>query len=181
MGMTALAWGQVPGGNLARDVADMKEDMRILVQRVGELNLRVEQLERENNALRAATAGLSDTYATVSQLNSAIAEMNRAISGGDNASRQQASQAMAELARQTNAAIDSLAKGMAQRAAVKPPTFTDNFPKEGGTYTVQRGDTISSIAARTGTSARDIINANRIADPTKLQVGQNLFIPGATQ
>lgn len=179
--MAAPAWGQAPGGNLARDVADMREDMRMLVQRVGELNLRVEHLERENNALRAATAGLSDTYATVTQLNAAIAEINRAISTGDNASRQQASQAMAELARQTNAAIDSLAKGMAQRAAVTPPTFTDNFPKEGGSYTVQRGDTISSIAARTGASVRDIINANRIADPTRLQVGQTLFIPGASQ
>jgi LysM repeat protein len=179
--MTGAAWGQAPGGNVARELADLREDVRILVQRVGELNLRVEQLERENNALRSATSGLSDTYATVAQLNTAIAEVNRAIRTGNATNREQMTQAMAELTRQTNAAIDSLAKGMAQRAAVTPPTFSDNFPKEGGMYTVQRGDTISSIAARTGASVRDIINANRIADPTRLQVGQTLFIPGATQ
>ena len=68
---------------------------------------------------------------------------------------------------------------MAQRAAITTPTFNDDFSKEGGQYTIQKGDTLSSIASRTNTSVKDIINANRITDPTKIQVGQTLFIPGA--
>lgn len=175
----SFASAQVAPANLAVEVANMREDLRVLIQRIGELNLRVEQLERENAALRSATAGLSDNYATVSQLNAAVADLNRTITAGDSASRTQAANAIKELARQTNASIDSVAKGMAQRAAVTAPTFTDDFPKTGGSYTVQRGDTISSIAARTGTSVRDILNANRITDPTRIQVGQTLFIPGA--
>lgn len=177
--LVSVSAAQTPGSNLGFEVANMREDLRGLVQRVGELTLRVEQLERENSSLRRATAGLDQTYATVSQLNAAIADVNQALRSGDNATRDQAANAIKELARQTNAAVDSLAKGMAQRAAITTPSFTDDFPKEGGQYTVQRGDTISSIAARTNTSVKDILNANRITDPTKIQVGQTLFIPGA--
>jgi LysM repeat protein len=164
------------------ELANLREDVRLLVQRVGELSLRVEQLERENAALRNQTAGAAQTYATVTQVNEAVAELNRAIKAAATATRnetlQQVGVQMETLAKQTNAAIDSLAKGMAQRAAVTTPTFTDNFPKEGVSYTVQRGDTLSSIAGKTGARVQDIVNANRIADPTRLQVGQTLFIPG---
>ena len=58
-------------------------------------------------------------------------------------------------------------------------SFSDDFPKEGVSYTVQRGDTLSSIASRFGVPVKDITNANRIADPTRLQAGQTLFVPGA--
>ena len=45
--LTAVAaFGQ--GNTLQYELANMREDVRGLVQRVGELNLRVEQLEREN-------------------------------------------------------------------------------------------------------------------------------------
>ena len=43
---------------------------------------------------------------------------------------------------------------------------------------MQPGDTLSKIAQKTGAKLSDIINANKIADPTKVQVGQQLFIPG---
>ncbi len=177
--LVSLSSAQTASNNLGYEVANMREDLRGLVQRVGELSLRIEQLERENKSLRSATAGLNETYATVSQLNSAIADVNQALRAGDNSTRDQAANAIKELARQTNAAVDSLAKGMAQRAAITTPTFNDDFSKEGGQYTIQKGDTLSSIASRTNTSVKDIINANRITDPTKIQVGQTLFIPGA--
>ena len=84
---------------------------------------------------------------------------------------------MEKLAKQTNAAIDSLAKGMATRAPVQT-TFSDNYAKEGISYTVQKGDTLSSIAQKTGAKTADIINANKIADPSRITVGQTFFIPG---
>lgn len=182
VGVAASASAQVPSSpaaNLGAQVAGLREDVRILAQRVGELNLRVEQLERENATLLSATKGLDRTYATVSQLNEAVAELSQTIRSGDNTSRAQSAKALEEMARQTNAALDSLAKGMATRTAVTTPTFDDNFPKEGLSYTIQRGDTLSSIAARFKVTVRDIQNANRITDPTKIQVGQTLFIPGA--
>jgi len=166
------------GSSIGMEVASLREDVRILVQRVGDLSLRVEQLERENARLRQATSGLDGTYATVAQLNAAVADLNRAIKAGDSAARDQAAAAIKELARQTNAAVESVARGQASRPTIQT-TFSDDFPREGVTYTIQRGDTLSSIASRYGASVKDIINANKISDPTRIQVGQALFIPGA--
>ena len=90
---------------------------------------------------------------------------------------QQVSGQLEKLARETQRAIDAVAKGAATRPAVATPTFTEEYPKEGVSYTVQKGDTLSSIAHKTGAKMQDIINANKIADPTRLQVGQTLFIP----
>lgn len=176
--VAATAAAQTGSSSIGMEVAGLREDVRILVQRVGELSLRVEQLERENATLRQATSGLDNTYATVAQLNGAVADLNRAIKSGDAAAREQAAAAIKELARQTNAAVDSIARGAAARPAIQT-NFSDDFPKEGVTYTIQRGDTLSSIAGRFGASVKDIVNANKISDPTRIQVGQALFIPGA--
>jgi LysM repeat protein len=169
---------QVAAQSLGMEVAGLREDVRGLVQRVGELSLRIEQLERENANLRRSTQNLDATYATVAQLNAAVADLNRAIRAGDTASREQAAAAIKELAKQTNAAVESLAKGMATRPTIQT-NFSDDFPREGISYTVQRGDTLSSIAAKFGASVKDIVNANKIGDARSIQVGQTLFIPGA--
>lgn len=176
----AIGFGQ--GTNLQYEFANLREDMRGLVQRVGELTLRIEQLERENAALRSSTSSAAESYATVTQLNDAVADLNRIVKAASASSKnevlQQVNQKVSALAKQTNAAIESLAKGMAQRPAVQTK-FSDDFPQEGVSYTVQKGDTISSIAQKTGARTQDIINANKITDPTKVQVGQTLFIPTA--
>lgn len=48
-----------------------------------------------------------------------------------------------------------------------------------GTYTVQRGDTLSAIARHNGTTVRAIASANGIADADRIYVGQTLAIPGS--
>lgn len=50
-----------------------------------------------------------------------------------------------------------------------------------GKYAVKSGDSPSSIAAHFGIPVDDLIAANGITDPTSLQVGQELVIPGAQQ
>lgn len=173
----AVSFAQVPSSP-AIELANLREDVRLLSQRLGELGLRVEELERENDALRNSLAGLNQSsYATVAQLNAATAELDRAIKAGDAATAERAATQIKELGRQTNAAIDSLAKGLATRPAVQT-TFTEDYPKEGISYTVQKGDTLAVISRKTGASVRDIVNANKISDPSKIQVGQTLFIPG---
>ena len=82
-----------------------------------------------------------------------------------------------KLAKQTNAALEALAKAPAVRPAVST-SFSDDFPKEGSSYTVQKGDTLAVIARKTGAKLQDIVNANKIADPSRIVVGQTLFIPG---
>ncbi|MBT5903057.1 MAG: LysM peptidoglycan-binding domain-containing protein [Opitutaceae bacterium] len=183
MALLALTIGsfgqaQTTQTNLGAQVAGMREDVRILVQRVGALNLRVEQLERENAALLRSTDGLDRTYATVANLNDAVADLRQAITSGDGATQSKAAKAIQELARDTNASIAAIAKGVSAARAVTTPTFNDDFEKTGITYTITKGDTLSSIASRHGSSVKAIINANKIVDPTKIQVGQTLFIPG---
>ena len=132
--------------------------------------------------MRSGASSAAESFATVTQLNDAVADLNRIIKASSSSSRsevlQQVNSKLGALAKHTNAAIESLAKGMAQRPTVQTK-FADDFSQEGTSYTVQKGDTISSIAQKTGARTQDILNANRIADPTKLQVGQTLFIPSA--
>lgn len=45
------------------------------------------------------------------------------------------------------------------------------------TYRVRAGDTLSTIAARFGTSVKALAELNRIADPSLIRVGQLLLIP----
>lgn len=51
--------------------------------------------------------------------------------------------------------------------------------KKNATYTVKRGDTLSAIAARYGSSVSAIARASGIANPNLIHVGQKLTIPGA--
>ena len=97
------------------DLANLHEDVRGLVQRVGELSLRVEQLERENAELRGRAGDAEKSFVTLTQLNDAIASLNHEIRSAAATTKtetlEQVSQQMEKLAKQTNAAIDSLAKG----------------------------------------------------------------------
>lgn len=178
LGMASVSAAQSMNSTIGSQVAGLREDVRIMSQRVGEMSLRIEQLERENAALMRSTNGLETTYATVAQLNEAVAELNSAIASGDSATQAKAAKAISALAKETNAAVTSIAEGTAARNKITTPTFDDDFEKTGMTYTLQRGDTLSSIASRFGSTVKDIQNANKIVDPTKIQVGQTLFIPG---
>jgi LysM repeat protein len=176
--VAAQGAGQV--NSPAFELASLREDVRLLTQRVGDLSLRVEQLERDNSDLRAKPG---TTYVTLVQLNEAIADIQRTLQGALHEQKretlQQVSVQLEKLAKETQAAIDALARGMATRPPVTTPTFTENYSKEGVSYTVQRGDTLSSIAQKNNARVQDIVNANKITDPTKIQVGQTLFIPQA--
>ncbi len=162
----------------AYELASLREDVRMVTQRLSDLNLRVEQLERANSSLQEKS---NQAYVTLAQLNEAIAAAQKttqlALREQKRETLQQVSGQLEKLANETQAAINALAKGAATRPPVTPPTFSEEYPKEGVSYTVQRGDTLSSIAHKTGAKMQDIVNANKIADPTRLQVGQTLFIP----
>jgi LasA protease len=58
------------------------------------------------------------------------------------------------------------------------PTRPSSLPTLGpGTYVVQPGDTIGSIAQKFGVTEEAIIELNNLSDPNALQVGQTLLIP----
>lgn len=169
------ARGQVDQNRV--ELANLRQDVMLLTQRVGELTMTVEQLNRENSALQAK-AGQS--YVTVEQLNRAVADLNRTMQGAMADQKREVLNQVAgqieRLGKQTNAALDALARNQATRPAVQT-SFSEDFPKEGVNYTVVNGDTLSGIAKKTGAKLADIRNANKIADDTKIRVGQTLFIP----
>src|SRR4051812_4021757 len=105
-----LAVGFAPRSDAQVELANLREDVRELTQRVGSLSLKVEQLERENSDLRGKTGSAEKSYVTISQLNDAIAETNRAIksavASSKNETLQQVGIQMEKLAKQTNAALD---------------------------------------------------------------------------
>jgi len=163
------------------DLANLREDVRGLTQRVGELMLRVEQLERENTQLKSRSSVADKSYATVAQLNDAVEDLNRSIRSAVAASKaetlQHVSTQLEKLGKQTNSALDSLAKAQATRPAVQT-SFSEEYSKEGVSYTVQKGDSLAGIAKKFSAKQQDIINANKISDPSRIAVGQTLFIPG---
>lgn len=66
----------------------------------------------------------------------------------------------------------------ATKGAPKPPA-TPIDPGDGTTYTVQKGDTLSSIASRYGTTVDALLKANpNITNPNLIKVGQVINIPG---
>lgn len=163
------------------EIANLREDVRGLSQRVSELSLRLEQLERENAELRRHTAGVEKTYATMADVKDAVAEMTKtvrsAVASSKTETLQQVTASLEKLAKQTNAALDSLAKSQATRPAVQT-SFAEDYSREGVSYTVQKGDSLAVIAKKTGAKQQDIINANKLSDPSRITVGQTLFIPG---
>jgi LysM repeat protein len=163
------------------DLANLREDVRGLTQRIGELSLKLEQLERENSELRQHISGVDRNLVTVSQLNDTVTELRAKIAAAAATTKSetlvQVAAQMEKLGKQTNAALDSLAKSQATRPAVQTK-FSEEYSKEGVSYTVQKGDTLAVIAKKTGAKQQDIINANKITDPSRIAVGQTLFIPG---
>lgn len=53
-----------------------------------------------------------------------------------------------------------------------------NAPK-GTWYSVQSGDTVSAISQKMGIPIEDLIEINQLTNPSKIIVGQRLFIPNA--
>ncbi len=80
-------------------------------------------------------------------------------------------------------------RGPPELSAIPTATFPSVLPepvivgevvpaRRAATYTIQSGDTLAGIADRFGTTAETIAEVNDIADPTQLEVGQVLTIPG---
>ncbi len=62
-----------------------------------------------------------------------------------------------------------------------PEPIIVGAPVQGGggrTYTIQEGDTLSGVAEQFEVTVEEIMEANGIEDPTRLEVGQVLVIPG---
>lgn len=79
------------------------------------------------------------------------------------------------------AVIATLLLLMGRPALAQEPVVTDEPPGESvGVHVVQRGETLFRIAQTYGASVESLQLANNIVDPTLIEVGQRLIIPGGT-
>jgi len=67
-----------------------------------------------------------------------------------------------------------------EKSTVEIPVRERTVSREAQTYTVVRGDTLSAIASRFGTTVRAIASANNIENVNLIYPGQQLVIPGAS-
>lgn len=63
--------------------------------------------------------------------------------------------------------------------AVEPPATTPPPAASAQEYTVQKGDTYSTIAPKFGVTVKALQTANPTVDPAKLQIGKKIVIPAA--
>ena len=63
---------------------------------------------------------------------------------------------------------------------LKIPGASSPATNTAGTYTVRRGDTLASIAARHGTTVNALVKANGLANPNRIYPGQRLIISGGS-
>jgi LysM repeat protein len=168
------------------EVAGLHEDVQGLTQRVNDLSLRVEQLEHDSAVLKAKldSTGKPRDAVTAEQLNAAVADLNASIKAAVDSSRAEILQTVAtqmeNLAKQTNQALDSVSRNSVAVQSVAPaPEHApgQEEPRPGASYTVQKGDSVGLIAKKTGARVQDIVDANKLLDPSKIQVGQVLIIP----
>lgn len=79
---------------------------------------------------------------------------------------------------EVKAAIEAELKALGGNTTSKPSSSASKA--SGGTYTVKKGDTLSTIAKEHGVGVANLQSWNNIKDPNKITVGQKLKLAGST-
>ncbi len=84
----------------------------------------------------------------------------------------------------TNKSTASLVSRLKQEGAAQLPTSvvpSSVAPSASSDYAVKSGDTLATIAKKSGTSVSSIAKANNLNNPNQLQISQKLVIPTAVE
>ena len=73
-----------------------------------------------------------------------------------------------------SATVDSATDTKEPETTVSAPSTTESKPTEPNTVTVQAGDTLQTLAEKTGATPRHLIEANMLMEPVVLRPGQTL-------
>jgi LysM repeat protein len=169
-------------------LANIKQDLELVNREVTGLRSEVEMLRRENAQLRIAMAQADRSRRKVQGTESPLVlEMQNRLQGLELALKQSESARVStqnELNKKFQQIIEQMNRGFEQVSASantanesKVPTFSNDYPKNGFVHKVEKGETVSSIAQKYNSKVSWIIDANQIADPTKVFVGRELFVP----
>ena len=167
-------------------IANMKQDLELIAREVAGLRTEVELLRRENAQLRIsleqasknASARNGNSQGFLVQIESRINKLDsRMLANEKNvASLQSGFDAkLRELINQMNQNFAKVSSSGPSASAV--PKFSTDYPQNGFVHRVEKGETVSSIAQKYKSKIKWIIDANQIADPTKVFIGKELFVP----
>tara|TARA_B100002019_G_scaffold287396_1_gene299318 strand:+ start:377 stop:973 length:597 start_codon:yes stop_codon:yes gene_type:complete len=167
-------------------VANLKQDLELVSRELAGLRSEVELLRRENAQLRVFVESVSQksnsskgmSSAQVVQLNGRISSLEKIVQDNSKSQIQiqsNVNKQIQELIKQMNRGFEEVSKA----PTTPPPTqsFSTDYPQKGFVHKVEKGETVSSIAKKYESKVSWIINANQIADPTKVFVGKELFVP----
>jgi LysM repeat protein len=174
-----ISWGNV-------QVANLKQDLELISRELTGLRSEVELLRRENAQLRVVVDSFSKkansdqgiSAAQVLQINSRLSSLEKRVQGNTESQatiQSRVNQQMQELIKQMNDGFETVSKTSATPSSAK--TFSSDYPQKGFVHKVEKGETVSSIAKKYESKVKWIIDANQIADPTKVFVGKELFVP----
>ena len=182
--LASVLWTSSLTGNPNVQLANLKQDMELVSRELAGLRTEVELLRRENAQLRVSVEQL--TRRQNSTANNGGTRQDARLQALENrATRSEKEQVALQqnLDRKIKELIAEMNKVILQ--VNKPsggnftpvPSFSDDYPQKGFVHKVERGETVSSIAQKHKSRVKWIIDANQIADPTKVFVGKELFVP----
>ena len=88
--------------------------------------------------------------------------------------------ALSQLNGVANPSLIRLNQPLTIPAGATAPVVSTAAQAPSSAYVVVRGDTLSSIASRFGTTVSAVASANALANPSIIRTGQGLIIPGGT-
>jgi DNA repair exonuclease SbcCD ATPase subunit len=187
--LSSGAAAQSSTADLRKRVANLTQDMLAVRDVIGDLRMEMEDLRRQNVRLREevrrATAGRSAQGEVLRQVDARLASLKAELLENDAATKKEivasVSKQIDSLAAQMREALEKIADASAaDPGSSPPPSFSEDYPKDGIMYLVRPGDTLSEIATAQGSRVQWIRDANKIVDVNRdLRAGETIFVPQA--
>lgn len=147
-------------------LAQQAQTLRDIQYTLQALSAKVEVIEQQQSALASRIATLERGG------NAASKDELAALRADFNALKAEQGKLRGEIVSDLTGKIKTIADK--QRAAIEQQQAAQ---KTGYTHVVESGQTLSAIAQAYKVNVKSIMKANKIKDPTRIRVGQELFIP----
>ena len=167
-------------------VANLKQDLELIAREVAGLRTEVEMLRRENAQLRISLQQVSknasnrtgDSQGLLVQIDSRVRKLESRMAANEKNIASLQSSFDLKIQDLVNKMNQNFAKvSVSTPSSLPPPVFSSDYPQNGFVHKVEKGETVSSIAKKYKSKIKWIIDANQIADPTKVNAGRELFVP----
>lgn len=169
MGAFAQQHTVVGGGLSSAAFAQQAQALREVQRSLAALSARLEAIEQQQGALASRLSAVERGGDTVSQAELAAVRSDLA------AVKDVQGRLREEIVEDITKRLTALAQK--REAEARQAAKAAAAQKSGYNHVVEAGQTLSAIAQAYKVSVKSIMQANNIKDPTKVRVGQKLFIP----